>query len=422
MQLSHLSLTDFRNYARLDINVPDGATLFVGGNAQGKTSLLEAIYYLAIFSSFQASSDRQLVNFHADREPVAVARIKAHIKDRSLDRESRPSRPPGKEGHLSASGSHNLEIRLILPADNYNNHSRIRKEILVDGVRQKVGDAIGLFNAVLFLPHMLRIVEGPPDERRRYLNMAMVQVLPNYAQTLSAYSRTLSQRNALLRSLSERGGDLDQLNYWDENLAVLASQIIHTRIQTISELEQFAANIHNELTREMEVLRLSYQPSYDPLPEKPGQFELPIETPLDRSGLTLEEIQSGFFDRLGKLRREEIARGVTTIGPHRDEFRLLSNGIDLGLYGSRGQARTAVLAMKLAEVAWMRERKGQWPVLLLDEVLAELDPSRRADLLTRLAESEQVMLTTTDLDLFTEQFIQSANLWQIHGGQIINHL
>jgi len=123
---------------------------------------------------------------------------------------------------------------------------------------------------------------------------------------------------------------------------------------------------------------------------------------------------------LTRLHREEIARGVTTIGPHRDELRFLGNGIDLGTYGSRGQARTAVLSLKLAEVIWMREKTGEWPVLLLDEVLAELDTERRADLLARLAESEQTMLTTTDLDLFSEGFVDRAKLWHIHAGRLVD--
>jgi DNA replication and repair protein RecF len=176
--------------------------------------------------------------------------------------------------------------------------------------------------------------------------------------------------------------------------------------------------VHRELTRGQEVLRLAYQPAFDPLPRRAGQFTLPLDAPVDRTGLVLERIQQGFFDCLVKARQEEIQRGVTTCGPHRDELRFLSNGIDLGIYGSRGQSRTAVLSLKLAEVAWMKEKTGQWPVLLLDEVLAELDPARRADLLARLSESEQAMLTTTDLDLFADEFVQRATVWKIQSGRL----
>ena len=143
---------------------------------------------------------------------------------------------------------------------------------------------------------------------------------------------------------------------------------------------------------------MDYQPSYDPLPAPTLQIELPMNLSIDRSGIPVEKIRTGFISQLRRARSEEIHRGVTRVGPHRDEVRFVSNGIDLGIYGSRGQGRTAVLSMKLAEVAWMKEKTGQWPVLLLDEVLAELDPGRRVDLLSRLMDSEQALLTTTDLD------------------------
>jgi len=134
--------------------------------------------------------------------------------------------------------------------------------------------------------------------------------------------------------------------------------------------------------------------------------------------LKLEEIRTGFIERLGQLRREEIARGMTTIGPHRDELRFLANSIDLGNYGSRGQIRTTLLALKMAEVDWMKERTGEWPVILLDEVMAELDLERRADLLTYLGQREQVLFTTTDLNLFTPEFAEQAEIWDVAGGTV----
>jgi DNA replication and repair protein RecF len=136
--------------------------------------------------------------------------------------------------------------------------------------------------------------------------------------------------------------------------------------------------------------------------------------------LELADIQNGFRARLKELRTEEIARGVTTIGPHRDDLRFLANNIDLGDYGSRGQIRTALLALKLAEVNWMKERTGEWPVILLDEVMAELDLQRRADLLKYIGESEQVLFTTTDLNLFTHDFVEKAEVWRVEGGRIEN--
>jgi len=285
-------------------------------------------------------------------------------------------------------------------------------------VKCKASQAVGQFNAVLFLPQMLAVIDGPPEERRRYLNLALSQVITHYPAALTEYTKALTQRNALLKLLNERQGDPAQLDYWDTELASSGAQLIHARIRAVQELEKLAARAHRELTRGQEVLRLNYQPAYDPLPQKPGQIALPLDTPLDRTRLTLDVIRTGFADSLQKLRQEEIARGLTTIGPHRDELRFLANGTDMGVYGSRGQNRTAILALKIAEVSWMHTKSGQWPVLLLDEVLAELDARRRQDLLERLSQTEQALLTTTDLDLFTPEFIQAAAIWRVDEGRL----
>lgn len=407
MQLIHLSLTNYRNFARLDLEVPCGPVLLVGENAQGKTSLLEAIYYLATITSFHASNDRELISFHADQEPLAVARIVADFRHVLPETALAGARP---------AGSHRLEIRLI--RDVSNGSPRLRKEILLDGVQRKVSQAYGAFNAVLFLPQMLNVVEGSPEDRRRYLNLSLGQVWPRYAEYLADYNRALTQRNALLKALGEQGGDPAQLDYWDQQLAALGAQIIYARVQSIQELERLARPYHTQLTRGQELLRLDYQPSYDPFPTSPLQIELPMNFSIDRSGISVEKIKAGFITQLSQARSDEIQRGTTRIGPHRDELRFVSNGVDLGTYGSRGQGRTAVLSLKLAEVAWMKAKTGQWPVLLLDEVLAELDPARRVDLLSRLMDSEQALLTTTDLDLFSADYVRRAKVWQINAGQV----
>lgn len=398
MRLNHLSLTNYRNFARLDMDVPGGPVLLVGANGQGKTSLLESIYFLASFTSFHAVHDRELVNFLAAREPLAVGRIIARFER-------------GGEGHR-------LEVRLIKETNGINGSSRLRKEILFDGLKMKASEAIGQFKSVLFLPQMIEVIEGAPEERRRFLNLAMAQVIPSFSRTMADYSQTLSQRNALLKQLQEFGGDADQLAYWDELLVLKGADLIFDRIHTIQELERVAARNHRKLTKGEAILRLSYQPAYDPLPQVPGQFELPIEDPVDRTGLTVEGIRNGFAEQLKAQRSADIARGVTTIGPHRDELRFLENGIDLGTYGSRGQVRTAMLSLKIAEVTWMEEKTGYSPVLLLDEALAELDPERRIDLLNRLTTNGQTLLTTTDLDLFSPEYVGKSTVWEVSEGRI----
>ena len=398
MRLTHLSLTNFRNFTRLDLDVPGGTVMLVGDNAQGKTSLLEAIYFLATLSSFHASSDKQLINFIEARQELAVGRIVAD--------------------YCRGVENHKLEVRIIQEPNGQNGNLHLRKEVLVDGVKRKASEAIGQFNAVLFLPQMMGVIEGGPEERRRYLNLALAQVISHYQAALAEYNKALLQRNALLKQLFERRGDTSQLDYWDDQIANFGAQLIHARIRAVQDLERLAARTHRELTHANEVLRLSYQPAYDPLPKSPGQMALSLDAPVDRTSFSQEQIRKGFLDSLQKLRTEEIGRGVTTIGPHRDELRFLANGIDLGTYGSRGQARSAILALKIAEVAWMHTRSGHWPILLLDEVLAELDTQRRFDLLERLNQSEQVLLSTTDLDLFTPEFVQKATVWRIANGRV----
>jgi DNA replication and repair protein RecF len=398
MRLTHLALTDFRLYARLDIDITKRTVLLVGGNAQGKSSLLEAIYYLTSFTSYQAETDRQLINFNAARQPLAVTRLVADFE---------------RNKH-----AHRLEVRLILESNGAATTQRFRREFLLDGIKKNAGELVGHFNSVIFLPIMMRIIESGPEERRRYLNLALSQTSTGYAQALGDYNQGLTQRNALLKQLSENGGDPGQLDPWDEIVARRGAQVILSRITAVDELERIVRKIHHRLTDNAEVLRLSYQPAYDPLPGNGSQIGLPMDTTKDRSGLTLQQIQKSFLIRLAELRKEEIARGVTTIGPHRDELRLLVNGIDLTSYGSRGQVRTALLALKLAEVNWMKERTGEIPVLLLDEILAELDSKRRSVLLDVLAGCEQAILATNDLALFKKEFIQTADCWHISDGTV----
>jgi len=283
--LKHLSLTNIRNFARLDISVPRRSVLLVGDNAQGKTSILEAVYFLAALTSFQTNADRQMVNFLEARNIPAVGRIVGE--------------------YVRGNRTHKLEVRLILESSGVNGQ-RLRKEILHDGVKKQASDAVGKFNAVVFVPQMSQIIEGGPDERRRYLNLALAQAVPAYAGALSDYTKALEQRNALLKSLAERGGNANQLEVWDETLARFGAQIIQWRIAAVQELEKQAAQIHIELTHGTEVLRLAYEPSFDPLPK----IALKLDAPVDRSSVELKEIQRGFLDRLCGLRSEEIAHGA----------------------------------------------------------------------------------------------------------------
>lgn len=250
MLLTHLSLSNFRNFSRLDVDIPSGTLLLVGNNAQGKTSALEAISYLASLTSFQAESDREVVNFIEGRKTLAVARIVANYRRKNR--------------------GHRLEIRLI-QEQNKLGIARVRKEILLDGAKKKVAEAVGHFNAILFLPRMLQVIEGSPRERRRYLNLILSQAIPGYAANLNDYTKILGQRNALLKQLNEQGGDTDQLDFWDERISLRGAKIIHDRIHAFQALDRFSGQIHLDLTDTAEVLRINYLPSYDPLPQPDGQ-------------------------------------------------------------------------------------------------------------------------------------------------------
>jgi DNA replication and repair protein RecF len=397
MHLTHLSLTNFRSFARLDMDIPRRVVLLTGSNAQGKTSVLEAVYFMAAFTSFQTHADRQLVNFLEAKKELAVGRLVAE--------------------YTRGIAKHRLEVRLVLEPVGATGQ-RLRKEILLDGVKRLLSEVIGHFNAVIFVPQMTQILEGGPEERRRYLNLAIAQTVPGYAHLLSEYGQALAQRNALLKSLAERGGDQSQLDFWDETLTRTGSVIILRRIEAVHEIEKLASHIHRDLTHGAEVMRIHYHPAYDPLPSPDGQIAMPLKTTVQRNGFSEEDIRQGFSVALKENRLEEIRRGVTVLGPHRDELRFLANGIDLSDFGSRGQVRTALLALKLAEIEWMKARTGQWPVLLLDEVLAELDTSRRLDLLAYLDKIEQAILTTTDLHLFSPTFVEKAERWEVSAGAV----
>lgn len=397
MLLVHLSLTNFRNFIRLEMEFPSGPTLVVGPNAQGKTSLLEAVDYLVAAESSRASSDRELINFLALHEPGAFSRIVAEVR---------------RAGHPQR-----LEVRLVADPAGTEGELRLQKEILVNGVRRRAAEMAGLWNAVLFQPDDLQVIEGPPAERRRFLDRTIAQADPAYARAQVEYGRVLSQRNALLRQWRDRPGDVRQLDPWDSQLIELAVQLTRGRAAALAEVERLAAPIHASLTGGKEQLRLHYQPS-GLGGDRDGQLGLPLEGTVEWSAVSAGTVAEEMRRALERTRRDELERGLTLVGPHRDDFRFLADGVDLRPYGSRGQNRTTMISAKLAQGEWLQRRTGEWPILLLDETLAELDEMRRRQVLDRVGSYPQAVLTAADVGLFPNAFLQAANVVELRAGRL----
>jgi DNA replication and repair protein RecF len=397
MHIDHLSLQNFRNYARLELSLPHQPLVIYGDNAQGKTSLLEALAYLATARSPYTTTDRQLIHWRMETETLPYARLAAD---------------------MTTNGAYNrLEITLMLE-NNGEIAPKFKKVIKLNGVDKRVMDIIGLVTVVLFLPQDLALIEGSPNERRRFMNDTLAQIDRDYYSALENYDKLLPQRNALLKRIADKKAKVGELAYWDEQIALFGATLIAGRQQFLRELEYLAQRAHADLTGHKEMLTLVYQPSFMPTADTNGQqaFDL-LGLDLHRQ-LSPDDIVPQFTQQLHREQRDSIDRGMTLSGPHRDELRLFINGRDVGLYGSRGQARTAILALKLAQLEWMKARTGDYPLLLLDEVVAELDSKRRAYLLSRINDQCQTLLTTTELDTFSSEFLSRAQILHVENGQI----
>jgi DNA replication and repair protein RecF len=400
MYLQSLSLANFRNYTRLTLDVPRRVTVLQGANAQGKTNLMESIYYLTAAKSPYATSDVQLVNWLAKEDDIPYARVVADIARQGVQ----------------------THIEIILTHEN--NGAGYRKHVRINGAPKRVTDLLGHVNAVLFVPQDITLIDGAPSGRRRYLNITLCQVDPHYCRILRKYVRVMRQRNHLLRLLRERGGAQDQLDYWDAELARNGAELMAHRQQAVLDLEALAQPIHTDLSGGRERLRLRYMPTFDPrrsqTDERQLAFNLDLPPPISFPQ-QVETIQEAFLQVLGRSRRQEIQRGMTLVGPHRDDLRFLDGQVDLHLYGSRGQQRTAILALKLAEVSWMVQTTGEQPILLLDDVMSELDAQRRRYLCAQLDRVEQAIVTTTDLDTLAPDLLQKATLYHVIQGRLEPH-
>ena len=408
MYLSHLSLTNFRNYSRLEIDLAPGITLLQGENAQGKTSFLEAMAFLSTSRSLLASMERELVNWLAWEEPLPFARL---------------------VGDLNFSGrKQRVEITLMQIGASAAGSPQLRKEVRINGVNKRAIDLVGQMPTVLFLPQDIELISGSPSVRRRYLDIALCQMYGEYCRSLSAYNRVLQQRNALLKSLRERGGSREQLAFWDEQLVDHGSLLMARRAAFLADLEAEANLRQQALTDGRERLHVQYLASVDGLSndqENDGETAFADDNGWFAESASVfmthdqQEIAAVFQKELLRGRSREVAAGMSLVGPHRDDVGFVAQGRNLRTFGSRGQQRTAALAVKLAEVAIMRRTLGAPPLLLLDDVMSELDSSRRGMLLDALGGVEQAIVTTTDWGDFTALFRSAARCYHVADGRVV---
>ncbi|MBP8293777.1 MAG: DNA replication/repair protein RecF [Caldilineaceae bacterium] len=404
MRLHRLSLTHFRNYRHLDLAFAGPLTLLQGQNAQGKTNLLEAIFFLATSKPVHAQTEREVVGWGAADEPIPYARLTAEAE----------------------AGGRATELEIVLTArgDGVN----FTKQIKINGAARRSMDLVGVLRAVLFLPEDIRLIDGGPGERRRYLDIALCQIDRSYCRALSAYQQVLTQRNSLLKNLREQElpasapGVAAQLGFWDEKLVQHGAAIVARRHNFVQELAVEAQARHAELSQGSETLTLHYAPSFNPGCYTSVAYEfLRAGSPVDERPGLLERgsVAGHYLAKLNSRRTRELAAGNTLYGPHRDDLRLLANGRDLRLYGSRGQQRSAALALKLAELLLMTRTTGEAPLLLLDDVMSELDAQRRSTLLAALNGVPQAIITTTDWEDFAPDLRARAQCFHVSGGAVI---
>ena len=378
MYLSRLVLTNYRNLEQVDLELAPGVSIFFGDNAQGKTALLEAAYTLAIARSFRANNEREVVAFQtAAGGGQALVGGTVHTGDQRLQ---------VFVGYQALVGAH----------QDYS----VRKQIRVSRVRRTAAELVGLMNAVLFSAVDIDLVQGPPSVRRRYLDILISQADPIYLRALQRYQRVVQQRNRLLRVVRDGRAEAAELAFWDIELASLGSQITLCRQEVMKVLSQSCWTHHRELVGVGEDFRMEYRPNIGPADTAP-------------------ETESRFRESLAAQRQRELATSTTVVGPHRDDFRLLVNDVDMGMFASRGQARTLALSLRLGEAAYLSAIRGESPIVLLDDVLSELDSSRRRRVLEKAGPYQQVLITATDPDQVRQFFGTQASYFHVTGGKVV---
>ncbi len=371
MKVETLTLHNFRNYDHCQLALHPGLNILIGKNAQGKTNLLESVHFLSTGRSHRTSSQYDLI-----RWDTTGFFLHAGVRKRNLK----------------------VQIDFSLGADR-------RRELKINGiVERKLSALLGVLNSVLFTPEDLQLLKGPPALRRRFLDIELSQVSPVYLYTLQQYNRALLQRNNLLRSFDGKATNKIALETWTEQLVRFGVRLTILRQKALAALAKHAEPNLYRISGGEEKLQLVY---------RPWGYALEFG-----AGVNETEVTETFRAILEKQHDNELRRRQSLVGPHRDDFVCLLNDIDVREFGSQGQQRSAVLAIKMAELEFMREVTGDYPVLLLDDVLSELDASRRQALLGLVDQGIQTLITGTEANLFTGWQSKSLLIAEITDGII----
>lgn len=358
MQINQISLTNFRNYNEQQIILNPHINVFYGNNAQGKTNILESIFLCGFGKSFRTSKEKEMIQLGKDYTQVELQYQKS---DRS-----------GK-------------IKILLAN---------KKQIEVNGVKiKRLSELVGNLNLVIFTPDDIQILKNGPAERRRFLDMMIGQLRPNYVYTLNLYLKTLEQRNNYLRQIKEEKKAEEMLEIWDEKLAEYAVIIWKYRNEFIEKLKQKIKVIHKQITNEKEELKIEY--------------------------LSECENKENYLSLLKQRRKLDIIKGFTTKGIHRDDFKALINEKEVGIYGSQGQHRTSILTLKLAELYVIYDEIGEYPILLLDDFMSELDENRRKSFLQYIKDTQVIITCTDKMELEELDLGKDYQIYQVQEGKIL---
>src|SRR5699024_4011536 len=369
MHIEQLKLTNYRNYHQVELSFDDKVNVIIGENAQGKTNLIESIYLLAFTKSHRTSKEKELIR--CDEE---YAKIEGRIHKRNQS----------------------IPLEIIIS-------SKGKKAKLNHLEQKRLSDYIGVLNVVMFAPEDLTLVKGSPQVRRRFIDMEIGQIQPTYIYHLGQYQKVLKQRNHLLKQIRRQTQpDLTMLNVLTEQLITHATPILKRRFHFIKLLRKWACPLHYGISREMEQLEIKYSPTIEVLEET-----------------NKEKIETIYVNTFQEIEEKEIERGVTLIGPHRDDLLFYVNGKNVQTYGSQGQQRTTALSVKLAELELIHDEVGEYPILLLDDVLSELDDFRQSHLLNMIQGKVQTFVSTTSVDGIHHETLQKAEMIHVKNG-IIN--